>query len=201
MPLPVALFSLCSILVYEVSPSAAWLSSVSLDLFATRFLMLNLSPDEDRIISLHRYYCWTTLMKRDFEAALLKGEYLPTADQSPLLVPIKMIAGEYGMYMSYWYGGLYVVCEGWQELGLSDSTVDALLAHPNLQLLKRYRNGAFHYQKDYFDPRFMDFQAAQDSVPWVRNLSLALGGWFLAWYQARGSASTADPLLSHPPEV
>ena len=66
-------------------------------------------------------------MKRDFENALLSGKHLPAAGESPLLWPVKYMSGEVGMYMSYWYGGLFVVCEGWQELGLSDAKVDPLL--------------------------------------------------------------------------
>jgi hypothetical protein len=50
--------------------------------------------------------------------------------------------------MSYWYAALYVVIEGWRDLGLADATIDALLQSPNVDLLKRYRNGVFHFQKD-----------------------------------------------------
>ena len=59
-----------------------------------------------------------------------------------------------GIFMSYWYGGLYAVIEGWQELGLTDPTIDRLLESPNVELLRRYRNGVFHYQMTYFDDRF-----------------------------------------------
>jgi hypothetical protein len=59
--------------------------------------------------------------------------------------------------MSYWYGGLYVVIEGWQELGLSDAVIDATLQSPNVHLLRRYRNGVFHFKKDYNDERFLAF--------------------------------------------
>ena len=81
--------------------------------------------------------------------------------------------------MSYWYGGLYVVVEGWQELGLNDATINPLLASPNVALLKRYRNGIFHFQKDYIDERFHNFMAPTDSVAWVRQLSKAFGDYFL----------------------
>jgi hypothetical protein len=43
-----------------------------------------------------------------------------------------------GIFMSYWYGGLYVVVEGWRELRLSDPKIDALLTSQNVNLLKRY---------------------------------------------------------------
>jgi Resolvase, N terminal domain len=61
------------------------------------------------------------------------------------------------LYMSYWYGGLYVVIEGWQELSLSDAVIDATLQSPNVDLLRRYRNGVFHFQRDYNDERFLAF--------------------------------------------
>lgn len=82
--------------------------------------------------------------------------------------------------MSYWYGGLYVVVEGWQELGLSDPIVDPLLKSSNVQLLRRYRNGIFHFQKDYMDERFHKFMAPKDCVPWVRDLTNDFGDYFAA---------------------
>ena len=87
--------------------------------------------------------------------------------------------------MSYWYGGLYVVIEGWHELGLSDPTLDELVQSSNVALLKRYRNGVFHFQKQYFDQRFTDFMASQDSVPWVRKLNLAFGDYFLRKHEEK----------------
>jgi hypothetical protein len=48
--------------------------------------------------------------------------------------------------------GLFVVSEGWKDLKLSDTEVDALLKSPHLEKLKRFRHGVYHYQPDYFDP-------------------------------------------------
>ena len=150
-----------------------------------------------QIMALHRYYIWTTLMKRDFESALLKGDWMTSSNESVLLFPIKYISGEVGTYMSYWYGGLYVVAEGWIEIGLSDYRVDPLIEHQNISLLKRYRNGAFHFQKDYFDARFLDFETEKSSVEWVRSLSLALGTWFLEYMREHKNQITADATTSH----
>jgi len=44
-----------------------------------------------------------------------------------------------GIFMSYWYGALFVVIEGWRELQLSDPSIEPLLASDNVDLLKRYR--------------------------------------------------------------
>jgi hypothetical protein len=97
-----------------------------------------------------------------------------------------------GIFMSYWYGGLYVVIEGWRELGLTDSTVDRLLKSPNVELLKRYRNGIFHFQKQYFDERFTGFMESKDSVPWVRELNLAFGTYFLREAKKRKADSRKE---------
>jgi len=84
------------------------------------------------------------------------------------------------LYMSYWYGGLYVVIEGWQRLKLSDDIIDNLLISSNVQLLKRYRNGVFHFQKEYIDKRFEEFmEQGMNAVTWVRSLNEQFGRYFL----------------------
>jgi hypothetical protein len=84
------------------------------------------------------------------------------------------------LYMSYWYGGLYVVIEGWNELKLSDTIIDELLNSPNVEFLKRYRNGVFHFQRDYNDKRFLEFMTqGTDEVTWVRSLNEQFGRYFL----------------------
>ena len=67
-----------------------------------------------------------------------------------------------GIFMSYWYGSLYVVIEGWRQLGLSDSKIDPLLLSPNVRLLKKYRDGVFHFQRNYYDERFFNFIKSAD---------------------------------------
>jgi hypothetical protein len=38
--------------------------------------------------------------------------------------------------MSYWYGSLYVVVEGWRELNETDPKVDPLISSPDVDRLK-----------------------------------------------------------------
>jgi hypothetical protein len=38
--------------------------------------------------------------------------------------------------MSYWYGSLYVVVEGWRELNETDPKVDPLISSPHVDRLK-----------------------------------------------------------------
>ena len=88
------------------------------------------------------------------------------------------------LYMSYWYAGLYVVIEGWRELGLTDEAVDRLLESPNVPLLRRFRNGAFHFQREYDDARFLELiSEGEDVIPWVQGLREAFSEFFLSWFK------------------
>lgn len=121
-------------------------------------------------LSLHRYFIWANRLRDYFDAAIKKRD--KTDDNA--------FADEVGLFMSHWYSALYVVVEGWKELDLHDPTVDDLLQSPNVELLKRFRHGTFHFQKNYFDGRFTTFwEESEDTVPWVRNLNRELGGYFL----------------------
>ncbi len=94
------------------------------------------------------------------------------------------------MYMSIWYGLLYVVIEGWQNLKLSDAQIDNLLKSENVDLLKKYRNGTFHYQKIYDDVRFQKFFEKRETVNWVRSLNEEIGRWFLENLNNKNSTIT-----------
>lgn len=126
-------------------------------------------------------------MKEGFEKALRADPPPPeeTEAKERARWQIKFMIKPAGTFMAYWYSSLFVVCEGWKDLKLSDPTTDALLADPNLEILRRFRNGACHYQPDYLDPRFMDFQSAPGTVKWIRDLSGAFGTWFLAKINAK----------------
>ena len=92
-----------------------------------------------QLFVLHRYFIWSDRMRVHFDNALRNKEKL---DHGSFQI-------ETFLYMSYWYGGLYVLIEGWKELKLSDQKVNSLIESPNVDLLRRYRNGIFHFQKDY----------------------------------------------------
>jgi hypothetical protein len=134
------------------------------------------------ILSLHRYFMWANRMRTHFEEkATTVTEQLKAGPKNWTDESIEAF-----MYMSYWYGTLYIVVEGWQQLKLRDAVVDKLLAADrNVYLLKRYRNGVFHYQQNYFDDRFIGFiSEGQKIVSWVRNLNHAFGAYFLGRYTA-----------------
>jgi len=92
----------------------------------------------------------------------------------------KFFAGDPGIFMSYWHAGLFVVVEGWRELNFHDPEIDQLLDSPNVDLLRRYRNGVFHFQREYFDNRFFDFASGSDNATWIRLLNDNLSRFFLS---------------------
>jgi len=87
------------------------------------------------------------------------------------------------MHLSYWYAGLYVVCEGWQELKLTDPDIDRLLASSYLDVLRRYRNGVFHYQQDYFDVRIREgIKAGEPFRQWLDELMQHFNRYLNDWW-------------------
>lgn len=125
------------------------------------------------VFALHRYYIWANKMREHFY------ELVPVVAADPNKDRFSPQAIEADLYMSFWYGELYVVIEGWRELGLTDPAVDALLESANVDLLRRYRNGVFHFKKEYFDDRFLEFMRGKDAASWVQNLNAAFGAYFL----------------------
>ena len=127
----------------------------------------------ETILALHRYYVWANRMRTHFDA-LIEEQSRQPRNQATFDIEARM-------YMSYWYASLYVVIEGWVELKLSDSVIDPLLRSPNVALLKRYRHGTFHYQKNYNDRRFLELiEKGVKVVEWIRALNLEFGRWFLS---------------------
>ena len=129
-------------------------------------------PTYADVLTLHRYYIWANKFRTSFDNTI-------EAAANPHSNALIWFAEEGGMFLSYWYAALYVVIEGWAELGLHDAEVDALLVSPNVGYLKRYRNGVCHFQPEYLDERFLEMMRSPDSVEWVRSLNRAFGGFFL----------------------
>jgi len=73
--------------------------------------------------------------------------------------------------MAQYFAALWVSIEGWRECQLSDALIDELLTHPafqqNVNLLRRCRNGVYHFQKGFINIRLMEFvRNARTTVPW-----------------------------------
>lgn len=128
----------------------------------------------DPIGTLHRYFVYADRMRGHFDSLLKRklqaGREEPEDAVSELLERL---------YMELWYGLLFVVVEGWQALELHDPAIDALLGSSHLNLLRRVRNGVFHFQPTYFDERYLGFVTTDGTAEWVRELHDALGRFFL----------------------
>lgn len=131
------------------------------------------SENDSKTYTLHRYFIWCNKMRTEFDKLLqIKKEDKPDS-----------FSIESMLYMSYWYAGLYVVIEGWHELNLTDDKIDKLLESKNVDLLRRYRNGVFHFQKEYYDNRFFEFiKDGENCVEWIRELNNQFGRYFLEFF-------------------
>lgn len=122
-------------------------------------------------MSLHKYFLNADLLRDIFQRRL--------ADERPPTVTGADVLDLHAL-MSLWYATLYVVIEGWNELGLSDPHVDDLLKDDLTQRLRVFRNQAFHYQKAYDNHRLLEFLGTDDDAAarvtaWVAQTHSALG--------------------------
>ena len=116
--------------------------------------------------SLHRYFLLANTSRGRLDSILLRAKPRKGDELSIIL------------YRSLWYGMLYVVVEGMEELKIKDSRIARLLKSPNRELLRRFRNGVFHYQQNYHDARFQDLLQKKSSDKWIRRLHFEIGRYF-----------------------
>ncbi len=145
------------------------------------------NPRFDNVGALSRYFIWADKMRHDFQHHIMNRN-----DDDD-----EFTFSEHGhIHMSYWYGALYVLVEGWHELSLRDEKIDQLLTSPYVDMLRRYRNAVFHFQKKYSDKRFMDLMlAGRDSVQWVSQLHGEFGRYFMYWWKANKTARNAKNVV------
>jgi hypothetical protein len=136
---------------------------------------MSISP----VLALHRYFVAASRMQRHFESNLVPFEEPQSATQEdPNRRALEVFAGPRGNFMYYWYGSLYVVIEGFRSLNLKDQSIEALLGSPNVNALRRCRNGAFHFRPSYFSARSLKAMSKPDFVMWVREVMTAFRGYF-----------------------
>jgi hypothetical protein len=145
------------------------------------------STQNDALVALYRYFIIASRIREEFKRIQDGEDYRQKQPLSTNDFVIYLLSGPPSLYF-IWCGMLYVVVEGYQELKLKDSAVDALLADPGrLDVLKRCRNGIFHFQKDYFDNRFMGPLKDLFFTEWALQLMKALGVCITNELQAKGS--------------
>jgi len=133
--------------------------------------------------SFAKYFWWSEEMQSAFDERLLR---MPTQPEDLVFVA-QMDAF---IWVSYWHGSLYVVVEGWRELGLRDAEIDGLLLSQYVDVLRRYRNGTFHFQRRYMGNQFSElFKQGDAIVTWVRQLSAAFKRFIDNWYETYKSSN------------
>lgn len=111
-----------------------------------------------------RYLSWADLVRRTYEAEFTTRDEPGTTTN---------VWGADFAWMAYWYGSLFVVIEAYESIGYGDPVIDSLLAHPGQyrDLLRRFRNGIFHYQADPIDRKLLDLLTkGEEHVLWVHAL-------------------------------
>lgn len=82
--------------------------------------------------------------------------------------------------MQVWYSLLFVVIEGYKELGMNFAPLENVLENSeNVSLLRRYRNATFHYQADPLNDKIIDFLNKDGSEIWIRDLNAQLEAFFM----------------------
>lgn len=77
------------------------------------------------------------------------------------------------------YALWYVVIEGYREINLPDSDIEKLLENEKaVELLRRFRNGIFHYQKNIDSPKVSEFLADGENIKWLGRLGKAFKAYF-----------------------
>jgi len=123
---------------------------------------------------LHRHWMWANRFRVRFDGHPRER----SADQEVTFFEDWIID------LMSWYGHLHVTIEGWKELGLVDSTIDALLSSPNVDSLRRLRNAVWHFQRDWVDSRILGFMVQPGVVDWVREVNRQFGRFFQEWHDA-----------------
>ena len=100
-----------------------------------------------------------------------------------------IMAGEYGAYMSIWYGILFSVLEGLKEEGVIIDGIEKDIEYV-YEPLRLYRNAVFHPQKEYWSHKFFKIMQKQDSVDKIWKIHKRLGEYFLEELNKRRTYSS-----------
>jgi hypothetical protein len=154
--------------------------------------------DKGSLFALHRHFLTAEAISEVVSADVAVDEQTAGMLGEELLVAAQFYSAAWRLQV--FYGLLYVVVEGYQELGCQDAKVDALLARSDLvDDLRRFRNGTFHFQKDPItSPKVDKFFDAEGSPEWASNLFAALDAFFEREFRIK---ETMEALPRIPKEV
>jgi len=130
-----------------------------------------------QLIALHSH--WTTADAVNHH--LKRSRRLPDDADPEMLEAIEQLGKMMSLLsvITVWYSLLFVVVEGYQELGLHDPVLDALLSRKvYVDALRRFRNSTFHYQQNPLSSKHREFIETEESEIWIRDLNRAFDRFF-----------------------
>lgn len=131
-----------------------------------------------RLVALYNHWCHADSIR------VFVHQPVPDAERDPGMSHDLMELAELSSSMSrlvVWYSLLYVVIEGYIEIGVRDEQVDSLLLNEEMvSHLRRFRNSVFHFQPELLSKKHLDFLAADGSEIWIRSFNRAIERFFLA---------------------
>lgn len=125
----------------------------------------NVTANSELFFTWGRYMYWAELMYRNWD------RYMTEKGAGPE-IPERLAV------CSYWAASLYVVIEGWEKAKFKDPIIDALLAvSDHKDVLRRLRNGTFHYQPSLTSSKLLDFLSSPDCLLWLYTLHTEFCLW------------------------
>jgi hypothetical protein len=139
--------------------------------------MLNLHP----MFALYRYFLAADAMLKYSSKHIQDDQYWRALRIDPILgYAVIFHLGPPGIGMAYFYSAMYVLIEAWKKLGYRDPKIDFLLESHFVDLLRRFRNATFHFQRDFVSAKWAAFiEEGKESSKWIRELHNAFSGFLM----------------------
>lgn len=131
-----------------------------------------------QLFTLHRYFMTALWMRRRFYGFVKAHPDFKGLEDDAF--------PEYFAYMSLWYASLWVVIDGWSQMGIESPVVDKITSDKRYAKLKDFRDATMHFRPGYIDKKHQGFIGEKDSVEWVNQAHNAIGQVILDALNARG---------------
>jgi hypothetical protein len=136
-----------------------------------------MTVDPVALVALHGHFLVADAVKQAISADVPVDEDTAARLGDELTAFARFWSG--ALRLQVFYALLYVIVEGYTELGCQDSSVDPLLAQPGfLEAFRRFRNAIFHFQEELTSPKLLEFLDTEGSEDWTNDLYRALKAYF-----------------------
>ena len=143
----------------------------------------NISNNIELLYTWGRYLYWADLMFRDWD------KYMTEKGANA-----KETLSEWLGVSSYWGASLYVAIEGWERAQFKDPIIDALLGVKNYKdVLRRLRNGTFHYQTELASEKLIGFFHSPEATLWLWMVHDEFCRWLRDCVELIGGGARLSP--------